>query len=272
MNMAIFKVVYLPIEYRRTNSFKQNQSATSLRFFPMTDPARADLLARDDNELVRMTLKGDKEAYRVLVEKYQGRLFTTALDIVKTREDAEDVVQETFVKAFLSLGQFKGQSSFYTWLYRICFNMAIDIRRKAGRRGGTHLEFKEHLGVNRSAVEDGARDGGGTGTGHHPQRVEGPHDALARKELGRKIQEVLATLSEEHRAVITLREIDGLDYEEIAQAIGVPKGTVMSRLFYARKALQKALEEFAPDASTGDTEEAPSKEETLHSTRSGKAR
>jgi RNA polymerase sigma-70 factor, ECF subfamily len=238
----------------------------------MTDPARADFLARNDNDLVRMTLEGDKEAYRALVERYQGRLFTTALDIVKTREDAEDVVQETFVKAFLSLAQFRGQSSFYTWLYRICFNMAIDIRRKAGRRGGTHLEFKEHLGVNRSAVDDGARETGGPGVGHHTQRVEGPHDALARKELGRKIQEVLSKLSEEHRAVIVLREVDGLDYEEIAKAIGAPKGTVMSRLFYARKALQKALEEFAPELSAGTEVEDTILEGSPRSTRSGKAR
>ena len=217
----------------------------------MSNPVRAELTACDDNELVRMTLAGDKEAYRALVERYQGRLFTTALDIVKTREDAEDVVQETFVKAFLSLGQFRGQSSFYTWIYRICFNMAIDIRRKAGRRGGTHLEFKEHTGVNRAAVQDGARETAVGGLANHSQNLEGPHDALARKELGRKIQEVLGELSEEHRAVIMLREVDGLDYEEIAQAIGVPKGTVMSRLFYARKALQKALEEFAPPQSVG---------------------
>ena len=229
----------------------------------MTNPAKADLTACDDNDLVRMTLAGDKEAYRALVERYQGRLFNTALDIVKTREDAEDVVQETFVKAFLSLAQFKGQSSFYTWVYRICFNMAIDIRRKASRRGGTHLEFKEHVGVNRAAFQDGDRKAGDGGLADRLQNVEGPHDALARKELGRKIQEVLGELSEEHQAVITLREVDGLDYEEIAQAIGVPKGTVMSRLFYARRALQKALEEFAPAQSARvedeqlDTDEAP---------------
>jgi RNA polymerase sigma-70 factor (ECF subfamily) len=233
---------------------------------------RADFSAHDDNDLVQMTLKGDKEAYRALVERYQGRLFSTALNIVKTREDAEDVVQETFVKAFLSLGQFKGQSSFYTWLYRICFNMAIDIRRKAGRRGGTHLEYKEHLGVNRAAMEDGDRDGGGAGTAHHPQRVEGPHDALSRKELGHKIQEVLAELSEEHRAVIMLREIDGLDYDEIATAIGVPKGTVMSRLFYARKALQKALEEFAPPVNAAAEEGAHESHKTSTTGKSVKIR
>jgi RNA polymerase sigma-70 factor (ECF subfamily) len=219
-----------------------------------------------------MTLAGDKEAYRALVERYQGRLFTTALDIVKTREDAEDVVQETFVKAFLSLGQFKGQSSFYTWLYRICFNMAIDIRRKAGRRGGTHLEFKENVGVNRAVGTDAGREIGGGDLATRQQNVEGPHDALARKELGRKIQEVLGELSEEHRAVIMLREVDGLDYEEIAQAIGVPKGTVMSRLFYARKALQNALEEFAPPPSTRVEEGDVYSEETRKRGRPAKAR
>ena len=238
----------------------------------MSNPVRAELTACDDNELVRMTVAGDKEAYRALVERYQGRLFTTALDIVKTREDAEDVVQEAFVKAFLSLGQFRGQSSFYTWIYRICFNMAIDIRRKAGRRGGTHLEFKEHTGVNRAAVQDGARETAVGGLANHSQNLEGPHDALARKELGRKIQEVLGELSEEHRAVIMLREVDGLDYEEIAEAIGVPKGTVMSRLFYARKALQKALEEFAPPQSTGVEEEQLENADTPKRGRPAKAR
>lgn len=238
----------------------------------MSNPIRADLAARDDNDLVRMTLSGDKEAYRALVERYQGRLFTTALDIVKTREDAEDVVQETFVKAFLSLAQFKGQSSFYTWLYRICFNMAIDIRRKAGRRGGTHLEYKEHISVNKGPVQEGVRDAGSGGAAHQPQNVEGPHDALARKELGRKIQEVLGELSEEHRAVIMLREVDGLDYEEIAHAIGVPKGTVMSRLFYARKALQKALEEFAPPPSTNIDDGAENAEDLPRRGRPAKAR
>ena len=125
--------------------------------------------------------------------------------------------------------------------------MAVDIRRKAARRGGTHLEYKEQVSVNNAA--EGSWNQGTSLGSDIGQRVEGPHDALARKELGRKIQEVLGELSEEHRAVITLREIDGLDYEEIAVAIGAPKGTVMSRLFYARRALQKALQEFAPPIS-----------------------
>jgi RNA polymerase sigma-70 factor (ECF subfamily) len=226
----------------------------------MTMTKGVDLTTLRDEELVKRSLEGDREAYRALVERYQSRLMAVAVDILKTREDAEDVVQETFVKAFLSLKQFKGESSFYTWLYRICFNMAVDIRRKVARRGGTHFEYKEQVSVNNSA--EGA-SGSTSPTVHDgSQRLEGPHDALARKELGRKIQEVLGELSEEHRAVITLREIDGLDYEEIAQASGAPKGTVMSRLFYARKALQKALQEFAPATSHSEEDERVENEES----------
>lgn len=211
-----------------------------------------------DEILVAATVRGDRDAYRTLVERYQGRIFSMALDILKSREDAEDVTQESFVKAFLSLNKFKGQSSFYTWLYRIAFNMAIDVRRKGARRGGNHFEYKESLGVSSSGtLESETANDGIVGLGH----VAGPHEALVRKQAARKMQEVFETLSEEHRAVVTLREIDGLNYDEISEALGIPKGTVMSRLFYARKALQKALAEFAPDStssgSSDTTRDAP---------------
>jgi RNA polymerase sigma-70 factor (ECF subfamily) len=202
--------------------------------------------AKTDIDLVQLTRAGDREAYRALVERYQGRLLHIALEIVKSREDAEDVVQETFVKAFLSLGNFKGESSFYTWIYRICTNMAIDIRRKVARRGGTHVEYKESNVVQRSVGGESADSGGATTLPEHLQNVEGPHDALIRKETGKKLQDVLSDMSPEHREIVVLREVDGLDYEEIADALGVAKGTVMSRLFYARKALQKALRDIAP--------------------------
>lgn len=212
-------------------------------------PAGPATQSPTDEELVASTLQGDRQAYRVLVERYQSRILAMAYDIVRNKEDAEDVVQESFVKAFLSLNKFKGQSSFYTWLYRIAFNMAVDIKRKTGRRGGNHLEYKETLGVSSSGRPDVSGDGGESLS--TIQNIEGPHEALVRRQAARKIQEVLAQLSEEHRAVITLREIDGLNYDEIAEALGIPKGTVMSRLFYARKALQKALGEFAPESSAG---------------------
>lgn len=210
-----------------------------------------------DQKLVELTLKGSRDAYRSLVERYQTRLLAVAVDILKNREEAEDVVQESFVKAFFSLKDFKGESSFYTWLYRITFNMAIDVRRRGLRRGGNHLEFKETWDVKDRRSGTGS-DASGPTVSHslgHFQNVEGPFDALSRKELGSKLQAVMQELSEEHRHVITLREVDGLDYQEIADAIGVPRGTVMSRLFYARKALQKALKEFRPAGSVGEREQ-----------------
>jgi RNA polymerase sigma-70 factor (ECF subfamily) len=157
------------------------------------------------------------------------------------------VVQESFVKAFLSLDKFKNQSSFYTWLHRITFNMAVDLQRKNQRRGGQHFEYKEDFDVlnNIRGPNSESKDREEVPLS---QGLEGPQEALLRKEAGRKIEQVFSRLSDEHRAVITLREIDGLDYEEIAAALGVPRGTVMSRLFYARKALQEALREFAPDS------------------------
>jgi RNA polymerase sigma-70 factor (ECF subfamily) len=200
-----------------------------------------------DDSLVALSLRGDKEAYRQLVEKYQNKLFALAFDVLKTREDAEDVVQETFVKAFLSLKTFKGQSSFYTWLYRIAYNMSIDVKRRLNRRGGNHVEFREAgaVGTSGSGIEDGGF--GPTPVPDDAQTIEGPSEALYRKETGSRIRAVLNELSPEHRAVVVLREVDGLNYEEISEATGVPKGTVMSRLHYARKALQKALRDLAPN-------------------------
>ena len=206
-----------------------------------------------DEALVTATLKGDRTAYRTLVERYQVKLLRMALDIVKNQHDAEDIVQESFVKAFLSLDKFKGQSSFFTWLYRIAFNMAVDFQRRSQRRGGQHFEYKEQIGVSRGVGSNSSETNGE----ELPlaQNVEGPHDALVRKQTGKKLDQAFAQLSDEHRAVITLREIDGLDYEEISQALGIPRGTVMSRLFYARKMLQRALEEIAPDSASRNEEE-----------------
>jgi RNA polymerase sigma-70 factor (ECF subfamily) len=214
-------------------------------------PAGPDSQPPSDEELVAATLRGDRHSYRTLVERYQSRIFSMAYDVVRSKEDAEDVTQESFVKAFLSLDKFKGQSSFYTWLYRIAFNMAVDVRRKTSRRGGNHLEYKESLSVSPSGRSDSTGESEQVST---LQNIEGPHEALVRKQAARKIQEVLAQLSDEHRAVITLREIDGLNYDEISEALGIPKGTVMSRLFYARKALQKALGEFAPESASTSAE------------------
>lgn len=182
-----------------------------------------------DLKLVQSSLAGDRQAFRELVEHYQSRAFALALGIVKNRQDAEDIVQESFVKAYLSLKNFKGESAFYTWLYRIVTNMSIDFKRRVARNGGTASEYDEsqsNPAPNLNATEEG---------------VVQPQEALLRKERAQQIHQALAELSPEHRAVIVLREVDGLSYEEIADVVGVSKGTVMSRLHYARKKMQQVL-------------------------------
>lgn len=183
----------------------------------------------DDQRLVRAARGGDREAYRRLVERYQRKVYSIAFEILRNREDAEDVAQEAFVKAYLSLQEFKGDSSFFTWLYRITYNMALDVRRRLLRRGGATQEFRE--GALKEPEELAPILG----------KIAGPHEALLTQERLRLLQMALDSISEEHRTVVVLREVDGLSYEEIARITGINLGTVMSRLHYARKKLQEAL-------------------------------
>jgi RNA polymerase sigma-70 factor (ECF subfamily) len=199
-----------------------------------------------DSELVKQVVGGDRDAYRALFDKYHGRVLSLAFDVLRSREEAQDVAQEAFVKAYLSLPDFKGDSTFYTWLYRIAYNLAVDVKRKIARRGGPPAEFEESAAVDADLFSGGL-------VGH----VQGPHAALYQKEQHAHIKLALASLTEEHRVTIVLREVDGLSYEEIAKVTGASLGTVMSRLFYARKKLQKALHEvdpanFSANDSSGD--------------------
>lgn len=208
------------------------------RLLGVSDGQTSAQVTQDDESLVAAVQQqgpGASEAYRLLVERYEGRVYRIAYEVLRSHEDAQDAVQETFVKAYLALKEFKGDSSFYTWLYRIAFNMAVDWKRKVARRQNNSQEFREDL-----HGDDGMASGA----------IEGPQAALLRKEKGAQIQRVLQQLSEEHRAVIMLREVEGLSYEEIADVVGVSKGTVMSRLFYARKKLQEALREFQPEGES----------------------
>lgn len=195
-----------------------------------------------DRELVSLAQHGDKQAYHQLVERYQRRAFALALEVTNSQQDAEDVVQEAFVKAYLSLRTFKGNSAFYTWLYRIVYNMAIDVKRRAQRRGGESLEYDEVRVNSRTASELSTM---------MSERFSSPHAALQRKEHALRIQETISQLSEEHRAVVVLRELDGCSYAEIADILGINKGTVMSRLFYARKRLQEELVDLRMGAEPG---------------------
>lgn len=192
-----------------------------------------------DEVLVARTREGDQAAFRKLVERYQRRVYQLAFGILKDHEEAMDVVQDAFWKAHRNLPGFKGDSAFYTWVYRITYNLAIDALRKAGR--GEKVEVEENT------LTDEGDQGEAYGAG-----PANPQKAMLRGELGGHLQRALATLSENHRAILILREVDGLSYEELSETLNIPKGTVMSRLFHARHKMQEALRgylgEDAPEA------------------------
>lgn len=182
-----------------------------------------------DREMLEAVQRGDGTAYRGLVEKYQGRVYSMVYGMLRNREDARDVTQEAFVKAYRSLESFRLESSFYTWIYRIAMNLAIDHTRKRRRRGETG-GFDENVATR---GEDGD-----IAEAHHE---DGPGRQLERKQLFARIMAAMQELPEDQRQVILLRELEGLSYKEIADVMAIPEGTVMSRLFYARKKLQKLL-------------------------------
>lgn len=189
-------------------------------------------MAPTDWDLVQQARRGDREAFRSLVERYQHKVTALATGMLRNRDDALDVVQDTFTKAYQSLDRFKGESSFYTWLYRITLNICIDHQRRAARMPYAPIEAPEtpeEAPSIREARDDAERD-------DPLQRV---HEA----EVGQRIRQAIAELTPEHRAVILLREVEGLSYEEISRALECPKGTVMSRLHYARRHLQARLRE-----------------------------
>lgn len=178
----------------------------------------------DDAQLIAETLNGKPAAFGELVHKYQDRLYNTLVHVVGSREDARDVVQEAFVQAFVKLDSFQQTSAFYTWLYRIAFNVAISRGRK--KRPTVSVERTREAG------------------GHEPaDRRAGPSEQIEQEERRRQVRQAIAALSEEHRAVVILREIDGCCYETIAEILDLPVGTVRSRLHRARLQLRDQLKE-----------------------------
>ncbi len=178
----------------------------------------------DDAHWIAETLAGRSSAFGHLVAKYQDRLYNTLVHVVGCQAEAHDVAQDAFVQAFVKLDTFQGAAAFYTWLYRIAFNVAISRRRK----------------VRSTMSVDAARDLAGD---EPASRDESPTANLEREERAAQVQLALSAVSEEHRTVLVLREIDGLPYETIAEILEVPVGTVRSRLFRARMELREQLKE-----------------------------
>ncbi len=191
----------------------------------------------DDRQLVEDARRGDARAFRELVSRHQRRAYAVALGIVHDPDDARDVCQEAFLKVHKNLSTFEGEAQFFTWLYRIVMTLCIDLLRK---RRGQQVEFDDAL------ANDDPDD-----AGIAPQRTGfDPARALSDKELRAQILRALDRLSPAHRAVLVMREVDGLSYQEMAEAMKCSIGTIMSRLFHARKKMQTMLIEYRKAGSS----------------------
>jgi RNA polymerase sigma-70 factor (ECF subfamily) len=171
----------------------------------------------------------------VLVERYQGRAYRLALRVLHDEEQARDAVQEAFLKAYVNLGRFEERSSFYTWLYRLVMNLCLDMRRR--ERSAQVVETTEPADLDWLGAPE-ARPAGEDAFRAHE---EGPEAAFGRGEMREALARAIAELPEAARETLVLREVEGLSYAEIAASLGIPKGTVMSRLHYARRRIQEWL-------------------------------
>ena len=189
--------------------------------------AQADVSELD---LVKQCQAGNTEAFDQLVTRYRTRVFAMIYNMVHNEQDAWDLAQDSFVKAWKSIRRFRGRSSFYTWIYRIVMNVTIDwLRKKQVKGAGT--EFNDAIQLRE--IEPASRT--------VPKADPLPHERMERSEIRARIDNAIAQISPEHRAVILMKEIEEMQYHEIAEALGCSIGTVMSRLFYARKKLQNLL-------------------------------
>ncbi len=181
-----------------------------------------------DQQLVERAQHGDKHAFELLVVKYQRKLGRLLSRFIRDAAEIEDVTQETFIKAYRALPSFRGDSAFYTWLYRIGINTAKNYLVAMGRRAPTATEFDI---ADAEAFEDGEQ----------LKDMNTPENELMSKQVAKTVNQTLQELPDELRTAITLREIEGLSYEDIASIMGCPIGTVRSRIFRAREAIAGKL-------------------------------
>jgi RNA polymerase sigma-70 factor (ECF subfamily) len=181
-----------------------------------------------DQELVERAQRGDKQAFGLLVEKYQRKLARLLSRFVRDPAEVEDVTQEAFIKAYRALPKFRGDSAFYTWLYRIGINTAKNYLMAAGRRAPTST------GVDSDEAESLAE-------GEQLRDINTPESLILSREIGDTVNATMEGLPEELRTAIQLREIEGMSYEDIAQIMNCPIGTVRSRIFRAREAIAEQL-------------------------------
>jgi len=181
-----------------------------------------------DRQLVERAQRGDKQAFSLLVEKYQRKLARLLSRFIRDPAEVEDVTQEAFIKAYRALPAFRGDSAFYTWLYRIGINTAKNYLMALGRRAPTSTEVE-------------AEDAEGYEEGEQLRDINTPESLLLSKEIAETVTATIEKLPEELRKAIQMREIEGMSYEDIAQAMDCPIGTVRSRIFRAREAIAEQL-------------------------------
>jgi len=196
----------------------------------------------EDSELVERAQDGDRDAFQQLVERYQEKVYSICYSKLKDEQDSKDVSQDVFIKVYRYLDNFKQNSSFYTWLYRITVNTCIDYLRKQSRH--QKVDYDDTIKRDENLEGDDMLMPSKLGVN--------PDKAFGRKELRQKMLEALNTLSEKHRTILNLREVEGLSYKEMAEVLDISKGTVMSRLYHARNYFQEALEEYLGDSVTLD--------------------
>jgi RNA polymerase sigma-70 factor (ECF subfamily) len=196
----------------------------------------------EDAVLVDRAQEGDRDAFQTLVERYQEKVYSICYGKIGDEHDAKDVSQDVFIKVYRYIDGFNKNASFYTWLYRIAVNTSIDFLRKQSRRD--KVDYDDTIERNEEFLEGDDM--------LMPSKLGlNPDEALGRKELRSEMLEALNELSEKHRTILNLREVEGLSYDEMAEVLDISKGTVMSRLYHARRYFQDALRDYlgedAPD-------------------------
>ena len=179
----------------------------------------------EETDMISRCQRGDQEALKEIFDKYNKKVYRIAYGVVRHREDALDIVQEVFIKLFRSIKNFKGRSQFYTYLYRMVMNTAIDHARKAGKPFVSSLD------------QEGSFE-------PSDEAEKGPERILLQKELEEKVKLAMDKLPAEQKAALIFRDVEGLSYQEMAEAMGCSIGTVMSRLHYGRKRMQESLKDY----------------------------
>ena len=188
---------------------------------------------QSDAVLVQQVQAGQQKAFDLLVAKYQRRIYRLVLRFIRDPALAEDVAQETFLRAYRAIGQFRGDSQFYTWLYRIAVNLALNFIKQRKRRAGAGTLSLDDIDTAAERDPDYLER-----AGRHT-----PDQSAHWSEVQRRIHEALGTLTEKHRAVVVMHDLQGLPHDEVARILRIPTATVRTRLFYARKQLQGELRE-----------------------------